>query len=254
MCLDLVAKHFALCSSKTVAHSESPTQFTDGEGRSWLFLPKAEAADSPGQDDLESLLQTHTSRPKWTINSYNKGIIAQPTISPLIGTGRAAFYMLYTMTLRSPKNMPNTELYGWSIEDGRDWFKRTYEHKANIIAYEDILVVRNPTDNEIGGFISILRDEQPPGPSDAYPQSRLYVSDLLIFPQYRRKGLATALLHAAFERAKLPRDQASGGVSPTICLTVFCENVGAVAAYFKEGFKVDDIVWVIVNLDQASQA
>lgn len=145
----------------------------------------------------------------------------------------ATFDMLYTMSIDLSKlvGIPSMQLPGWRVEDGRDWFRQTYPDKANLVNHESVLLIRDDADN-VGGFLLALEDTQA-------GLSRVYISDLFVFEEYRRKGLASALIRSLI---KGYHTQKSACI---VCLTVFCENPGAVAAYFKLGLKVDDVIWVI---------
>lgn len=230
MCLDLVAKHFTLTSTNTKIHSDSPLRFTDGDNHSWLFLDKQQAIDG---DALQQLLEELISTPKWSTNTYTKALISHPAIMTCLQNDTATFDMLYTMSIDLSKlvGIPSMQLPGWRVEDGRDWFRQTYPDKANLVNHESVLLIRDDADN-VGGFLLALEDTQA-------GLSRVYISDLFVFEEYRRKGLASALIRSLI---KGYHTQKSACI---VCLTVFCENPGAVAAYFKLGLKVDDVIWVI---------
>lgn len=61
-----------------------------------------------------------------------------------------------------------------------------------------------------------------------------YITNVAVFPQYRKKGIATALLNAVFEFA-LQRELAF------VSLEVRKSNTNAVSLYEKKGFKVEGL-------------
>ena len=232
MCIDLVAKHFLLATADTNIHSQSPLRFTDGNNHSWLFLDKEPALDG---DVLRTLLEKHTSTPKWNINTYTKSLLTHPAITSCLRKDTASFDMLYTMSTElSDKRFEALETQpplGWRIENGHDWYKETFPQKASLADHESVLVILDDAGRP-GGFLLALSETQA-------SRSRVYISDLFVFEEHRRKGLASALILGLIRKC---RNQKSASV---VCLTVFCENPGAVAAYIKLGLHVDDVVWVI---------
>lgn len=245
MCLDLVARHFSLCSPQTIVHSEIPKRFTDGNGVTWLFLSKSEPGLTNQATGARELLELHLSSAKWRINTYEKSMLTQSPIGPLITRGGATFNQLYTMSLDPLKVPPQSPLRGpnnWNIMDGKDWFLTSYPQKTNLVAHEQLWTAVHSS-GEVGGFISSLFDAAPGDNRD-----RVYVSDLFIQPQFRRQGLAKWLLRHVVNGAREGVGSKDNSYPPIVCLTVFCENFEAVGAYFKEGFRVDDNLWVIDSL------
>jgi ribosomal protein S18 acetylase RimI-like enzyme len=252
MCLDLVARHFSSCSTETVMHSKASedTRFTDAEGVSWLFLSQALSLDpqqssAPGESqekELNELLQIHTSAPKWTMNTLHKNIVSNAVIGKLIAEGKASIDMLYSM-FWEPSQQKNpissTTPEGWYVKDGNLWFEKEFSAKANLVTFEKVLIAVD-SQGTVGGFISTIYDPTPIN-IGGKPRSRIYVSDLLVFPPFRRQGLAKALLRSVFSGARVEDEV-------VVCLTVFCENLAAVTAYFREDFRVDQVLWVVRNL------
>ncbi|PVG03311.1 hypothetical protein CPB86DRAFT_439846 [Serendipita vermifera] len=254
MCLDLVARHFSSCSTRTIIHSKASEdpRFTDAEGVSWLFLSHTSTGEFEPQQSrpleesqetkLNDLLQKHTSTSKWTINTLHKGLISNAVIGKLIAEGRVTIDMLYSMVWDpslQKNTVPSAIIDGWCIEDGKSWFMKEFPAKANSVTFEKVSISVDPQ-GTVGGFIATIHDPTPVN-IGGKSRSRIYVSDLLVFPPFRRQGIAKALLRSVLSSAKA-KDEV------VVCLTVFCENVAAVTAYFREDFRIDRVLWVVRSL------
>jgi ribosomal protein S18 acetylase RimI-like enzyme len=191
-----------------------------------------------------ALLEKHIGNLKWKINANEKSLLFNSTISALMSSGKATFHPLYTMSL-DPVLVPAKASYGtmgWHVEDGKDWFLNAYPNKANLAAYEQFWVVRNSS-GEVGGFTSTLCE-----PHSNNQRGRLYVSDLLVHEQFRGQGLAKILLRHVVNRSRAGDGSEDPKFPAIVCLTVFCENIGAVGLYLGEGFRIDESIWVIESL------
>ena len=227
--MDLIARHYSLRTANTIIHSTSPMRFTDGQGHAWLFLILSHGNLSDSAEVVEALgiISQHCLSPKWSINLdaaevVLQSIIASPVLASLVDNKTAMVDWLDIMVLDpSERSESGIQIVReMEVHDGREWFVGKYPILAQLVEWEDVWMVQDG--QEVGGYIVALPDPK---------TGRVYISDLLVFPEYRRKGLGRALLHHVISRAKDSGWQ--------VCLTVFCSNEGARHMYVSEGFKVE---------------
>lgn len=231
--MDLISRHYSTRTVNTIVHSTNPMRFTDGEGHAWLFLKLREdeldAKQGPDQvKDTLHIISQHCVSPRWSINldaseAFIQAALAMHAVASLMGEVKA-FIERLEMMVREPISTSHqtegTSVGGWEVVDGKTWFAGRFQNLAELIKHEDIWAVQR--DGEVGGYIVALPDPQ---------TGRIYISDLFIFPEYRRQGLGRTLLRHVLAGANNSKWQ--------VWLTVFCSNEGAREMYLAEGFKVE---------------
>ena len=106
---------------------------------------------------------------------------------------------------------------GYSLEEYREF-----------LAEEDNIALLAEVDGEIAGLCFTIRKDEPEGP--VFKARRAYrVEDLAVFPQYRRQGVASALLE---ETRRITEVLGADYLK----LQVWEFNEGARALYEKAGF------------------
>lgn len=246
--MDLIARHYSVRTANTYMHSTSPMRFTDGEGHAWLFLELKDDHTLSTDDTSEylgtlnpseaeqcvSLISQHITSPKWSINldapeATLQSVLASPALSSLLAQGKASVENIESMIFNPTTILPAVpDSAGWEIQDGKTWFAQKYSTLADLIKYEDVWVIQR--NEEIGGYIVALPDVK---------TGRVYISDLLVFPEYRRRGLGRALLQHVISGAKESQWR--------VYLTVFSSNTGAKGMYLSEGFTVEKKFVVIAS-------
>ncbi|MBR2402343.1 MAG: GNAT family N-acetyltransferase [Lachnospiraceae bacterium] len=104
----------------------------------------------------------------------------------------------------------------------------TYEDIENI-DYEKVLQwVLKKIETNIEEYVAVFLDGKKAGYYHFYPsEGKMELDDLYIFPEFRSKGIGTAIIQKCFEES-----------DGTIFLYVFAKNVRAIALYEKLGFKI----------------
>ena len=93
---------------------------------------------------------------------------------------------------------------------------------AGMLILPGLLRLKATSEGEMVGFVG----------GDPHPSERTgWVATIAVFPEYRRHGIATALLHACEEQMKLP----------AVRLSVRRSNDAAAALYHREGYRLVDI-------------
>ncbi|KIM24054.1 hypothetical protein M408DRAFT_76508 [Serendipita vermifera MAFF 305830] len=233
--MDLISRHYSTRTANTVVHSTSPMRFTDGEGRAWLYLELKEDkvdVNSVSEDTLRIISQ-HCASPKWSINltapeDVVQAVLAIPAVGSLMGEDKAYMERFEYMVLEPNATSQRTAADGmsvgsWELQDGKAWFVGRFPNLAEMVKHENVWTVQR--EGEVGGYIVALPDSQ---------TGRIYISDLLIFPEYRRQGLGRALLRHVLS-----------GANSSVWLTVLCTNEGARAMYLAKGFKVERLFVMI---------
>ena len=107
-----------------------------------------------------------------------------------------------------------------------------YEDTA-AIDYEKVLAwVRRKIETNIGTYTCILCDGQKAGYFRLCPAGGMTeLDDLYILPEFRNKGIGTAVLRKCLGEAVLP-----------VMLYVFTKNTGAMALYSRLGFRIQEYV------------
>jgi ribosomal protein S18 acetylase RimI-like enzyme len=231
------------------------------------------------KEAMVQLLQEHCAAPKWSINlEYDTPITPDTSEPQSVQHPEQALRQIDAIKpdatvnkvesmFLDPTNTINETgeaskkagvgnsgvIEGWKIRDGKTWFAGRFPGRAALVEHEEVWVVikkgqhtelGNPVeDQEVCGYITTLSDPEPNeemtgGKMDG--RKRVYISSLLIYPPFRRKGLARALLQHVIARAK-----ASLWGPALVCLTVFWDNTGARGMYLAEGFVVTRELWVI---------
>lgn len=233
--IDLVAQHFSHRSNLTKFINDSPMHFINPDRGAMLFL------DKDDYSDLSTILKMHTENPSWSINAFQKSLTTHPILTPLIASGKADISQLYAMQLDVKHSSPAPDLPPtFHFGDGRSWYSQHYPERVNILQHESVWIVTENQGDTVA-YVTLLFSEK-----DSL--ARLYISDLFVFAEYRGKGLAKALLRLAM-KLQLERSNVSSSenIQHVVCLTVFCENFKAAGLYFREGFTVQDNLWVISN-------
>lgn len=144
---------------------------------------------------------------------------------------------------------------GHTLDDFRRMMTELVEKESSQYSYSNALVAKNDFGELMGAIVTydgaLLHELRKvfiaaaqeyfgrdySGMSDETQAGELYVDSFAVFPQYRRKGVATALLQAAIHRAaKLGHE--------TVGLLVDKGNPTAQCLYEKVGFRyVGDAEW-----------
>jgi len=91
-----------------------------------------------------------------------------------------------------------------------------------VLTWPDVIRLKADENGRLVGFIA-----GDPRPS----QGIAWIATIGVDPNYQRRGIGRALLHACEEQVKMPR----------VRLTVRLSNRGAVSLYEKEGYRTMDI-------------
>ncbi|EJT99173.1 hypothetical protein DACRYDRAFT_17402 [Dacryopinax primogenitus] len=163
----------------------------------------------------------------WTVNCYNKEMALK-----LYKEWKAtSFDILYEMNLPSSPAVragsPCSD--GFLIREDPSFLKSREPGRVSeaFMDREHTLTVVDEKTGNVAGFATLISDDD---------TKRKYISSIEVFPSYRRRGLALALMKRGMESDK---------EGYTIWLTVFAENIGAVALYFGLGFRIHRCLWVV---------
>ena len=91
-----------------------------------------------------------------------------------------------------------------------------------VLTFPDVIRLKAVEDNQMVGFVA-----GDPRPSQGFS----WIATIAVLPDYRRKGIGRALLHACETRLKTPR----------IRLSVRASNQEAITLYEQEGYRTTDI-------------
>ena len=91
-----------------------------------------------------------------------------------------------------------------------------------VLTWPDVIRLKAEEDGKLIGFVA--GDPRP-------AQGLAWVATIGVDPDYQRRGIGRALLHACEEQVKMPRMR----------LTVRLSNRGAVSLYEKDGYRTIDI-------------
>lgn len=269
MAADLISHHYChsapihhhrtLLPEETITHRTTDstffTLFNDAPDeirtprRSWLLINNSDSIRSVYFNAMREFLGNIPGECHLTISSFDKSILLWAHSSAVDRKSvNVSVDLLHEMKLQLPKAVPGLaylpspwtvaglalEKDGFRIEEDPEWFATFKPEEKSIVSCggERVWTVVEVETLRKAAFVSVLV---------AQGGKRLYVSSLETFPDYRRKGLARALMRHVHElHAK------EGG---TECwLTVFCENWSALEMYHKLGYRTNRCLWV-VNYD-----
>ncbi|KZT51201.1 hypothetical protein CALCODRAFT_512849 [Calocera cornea HHB12733] len=235
MCDDLIVTHFFKASvngsTKVLTETADAHVFVQNEplNQLWMFFPAAVQANQ-----LDAWLDKHLSDhpagkgfKSWSFTSYNK----DAALKMYKDWNAASFDALYEMRLPAlgPGSSRDSCPIGYNIRKDPTFLKsHDPDHSSDaFIQAETTLTIVDERSGRIAGFVTYLVDAE---------TQRVYISAIETFPDFRRRGLAKALMMRSLESEK---------EGYTIWLTVFAENFGAAALYFGLGFKVHRCLWVV---------
>ncbi|KZT51195.1 hypothetical protein CALCODRAFT_503803 [Calocera cornea HHB12733] len=235
MCDDLIATHFFVSSKngstdilKETTHERI---FSNNAPLNvlWTFVP-------PSLDFTEAaawLKRHHPTTPpqkgfdRWTVNTYNKDLAFQ--VFQDAAWSPTWLELLYEMRLSDspPTSSTNSCPVGFRVRGDPTFYKALDpDHTGeDFLRAEETITIIEETTDQVAGSMKFLVD---------HTLKRIYISGLEVIPSYRRRGLATALVHESF------RWTTKGY---TIWLTCFAQNTGAVTMYFGLGFLVNRCLW-----------
>lgn len=276
MASDLIAYHYLHSKPRNTLHGPlktfpktsitlgSATFFTVFEsedtnaGHNWLFIDSRDSLPRCAEQ-MSEVLDTIGSG-ELTVNSYDRNIISWATELLRSNPKRIiTLNTLYEMRLETPPKNLDLSLpkfhspalaalqdNGFDIEEDPEWFCNFMPENRSIITLggERVFTVVEKATREKAACVSLLVDQE---------GDRMYVSSLETFPQWRRRGLAKALmehvsaLHAngCLNKEKGNLKSGEGNGMREIWLTVFCENFEAVGMYHRLGYRVNRCLWVV---------
>ncbi len=107
-----------------------------------------------------------------------------------------------------------------------------YEDKSKIDYAEVLSWVRKKIEDHINEYSVIMFRGKKAGYFLVRENGgKTELDDLYIFPEYRNRGIGTAVLERCFNATKLP-----------IFLYVFVKNIGAINLYSRLGFKIIEVI------------
>jgi len=235
MCDDLIVNHFFKSSvngsTKMLTETADAHVFFQNPPLNllWIFLPPT---FEPGQVDewLHQLLGMRYAGKGfdgWSLNAYHKDV----ALKIYKDWHATSFDTLYEMRLGVPPQdwSRNSCPPGFVLREDPTFRKSVdAQHtSATLVEEETTLTVIDEQTSQVAGVITFLADDE---------TKRIYISNLEVFPSYRRRGLAKALVQQSYRWVE---------EGHTIWLTVFTENIGAVAMYFGLGFVLERCLWVV---------
>ncbi|KZO98694.1 hypothetical protein CALVIDRAFT_526099 [Calocera viscosa TUFC12733] len=235
MCDDLIVAHFfkasANGSTKVLTETADAHVFVQNDplNQLWMFFP---GTFQP--TELDDWLSRHLSdHPAgkgftyWSFTAYNK----ETALKIYKDWSAATFDVLYEMSLPAAASGSSHGScpHAFNIRLDPTFLKsHDPDHISEaFIKAETTFTIVDEHNGHIAGFVTFLVDDD---------TKRIYISSIEVFPSYRRRGLAKALMKRALESQK---------EGYTIWLTVFAENMGAVAMYFGLGFSIHRCLWVV---------
>jgi len=239
----------------------------------WLIVPSQFAWNSFRQNKSQIKSWYHitdSGKKEWTINGYSKRILSDrlqfegvdmPVQSFTFSEMATDINMLYEMKLPAiptepiSNNLLRSEFTYDTPSGASTWYRTTHPAEATPLLGEDIgkelVVSLMPTGSAKAaqegrvGFATVLV-----GSGDEDGKQRFYVSNLWVDKPWRRKGAGGMLMEGVRRRVleyAYPGGHEGKAGEKEIWLTVFTENTGAVAMYFRLGYQVGRTLWVVTG-------